>query len=60
MIARRRDGKSPRLVTSKEPGQHMKAQGLQALDCLKEHVKPLPPACRKAVQALSAARCEGF
>jgi hypothetical protein len=28
------------------------AQGLQALDCLKEHVKRLPPACRKAVQAL--------
>jgi hypothetical protein len=25
---------------------------LQALDCLKEHVKRLPPACRKAVQAL--------
>lgn len=28
------------------------AQGLQALDCLKEHVKRLPAACRKAVQAL--------
>jgi Cysteine rich repeat len=36
------------------------AQGLQALDCLKEHVKRLPPACRKAVLALRAARCEGF
>jgi hypothetical protein len=28
------------------------AQGLQALDCLKEHVKRVPPACCKAVQAL--------
>ena len=28
------------------------AEGIQALDCLKEHVKRLPPACRKAVQAL--------
>ena len=28
------------------------AQGLQALDCVKEHVKRLPAACRKAVQAL--------
>lgn len=28
------------------------AQGLQALDCLKEHVKRLPTASRKGVQAL--------
>jgi hypothetical protein len=45
--------------SQKSRGQHVKrycanvpAQGLQALDCLKEHVKRLPPACRKAVQAL--------
>jgi hypothetical protein len=28
------------------------AQGVEALNCLKGHVKRLPPACRKAVQAL--------
>jgi hypothetical protein len=28
------------------------AAGVQALDCLKQHVKQLPPNCRKAVQAL--------
>jgi hypothetical protein len=28
------------------------AEGVQALDCLKQHVKRLPPNCRKAVQAL--------
>jgi hypothetical protein len=28
------------------------AEGLQALDCLKQNVKRLPRACRKAVQAL--------
>jgi hypothetical protein len=28
------------------------AEGLQAFDCLKQNVKRLPPACRKAVQAL--------
>jgi hypothetical protein len=26
--------------------------GIESLNCLKEHVKRLPPACRKAVQAL--------
>ena len=26
--------------------------GVESLNCLKEHVKRLPPACRKAVQAL--------
>ena len=26
--------------------------GIELLNCLKEHVKRLPPACRKAVQAL--------
>ena len=28
------------------------AEGIQALDCLKQNVKRLPRACRKAVQAL--------
>jgi hypothetical protein len=28
------------------------AEGLQAFDCLKQNVKRLPPACRKAVQSL--------
>jgi hypothetical protein len=26
--------------------------GIESLNCLKEHVKRLPPACRKAVQQL--------
>lgn len=26
--------------------------GIESLNCLKEHMKRLPPACRKAVQAL--------
>lgn len=26
--------------------------GIESLNCLKEHVNRLPPACRKAVQAL--------
>jgi hypothetical protein len=28
------------------------AAGIQALDCLKQNVRRLPPACRKAVQQL--------
>jgi len=28
------------------------AGGIESFNCLKEHVKRLPPACRKAVQAL--------
>jgi hypothetical protein len=28
------------------------AEGVQALDCLKQHVRRLPSNCRKAVQAL--------
>jgi hypothetical protein len=45
--ARKYCGRAFKRYCSKVP-----AEGLQAFDCLKQNVKRLPPACRKAVQAL--------
>jgi hypothetical protein len=45
--ARKYCGRAFKRYCSKVP-----AEGLQAFDCLKQNVKRLPPACRKAVQAV--------
>jgi hypothetical protein len=45
--ARKYCGRAFKRFCSKVPGE-----GIEAFNCLKQNVKRLPPACRKAVQAL--------
>jgi hypothetical protein len=45
--ARKYCGRSYKRYCSKVP-----AEGIESLNCLKQNVKRLPPACRRAVQAL--------